>query len=475
MEYTPEQQAIIADAQQQAERLIMNLGRFERYQQKKYDYYQADHESRDFGISVPNQMRFMRPGIGWAARAVNILSDRVVFDGFVNDTFGINDAWTEINGVSVVNKAKHDAIVAGCAFVAIGDDADNDGDIGDDADDATGPAKKILVPFSSLEATGFVDSHTGLLKAGLAVTRWEQPNVQVNMRQRLLAYDPRDFVVFTPQYTAVYKDMELAEIIPNPTGRCLLMPIVRRPTAEMPLGKGRISNTVRRIIDEVARMKRREEIAEEFHALPQRYITGLAEGAKKDPNLDSAIGKVWTITKDEDGDAPTVGQLAQMDITQFTDAKKDKARDFCAETGLTLRNLGYETGNPTSADSLEAMSDDLILEAQACQAEMGEQIKQIAITLYMAVNGTNVVPDALKSMLPAWKPIFKVNIGEAGDAMFKLFSAMPELVGTVEGYQMLGISLRQAEQLQKIREQNKTSSFMVGAGGGQPGAPGGAQ
>jgi hypothetical protein len=68
-------------------------------------------------------------------------------------------------------------------------------------------------------------------------------------------------------------------------------------------------------------------------------------------------------------------------------------------------------------------------------------------------------------MVPAWKPIFKVNIGQAGDAMFKLFQAMPELVGTTEGYQMLGISLRQAEQLQKLREQNKSSGFMVGAGG----------
>jgi hypothetical protein len=462
MELTPEQQAIIADAEHKAQRLILNLGRFERLQQRKYDYYNADNDSRDYGISVPNKMRWLRPGIGWASRAVNILSDRVVFDGFANDTFGVNASFGQINALPVINKAKHDAIITGCAFVAVGD-RDADGDI-----DGDGPVSgtKILVPFTSQEATGWVDEYTGLLKAGLAVTRWENwPTTMANGEKRIMTFWPRDYTIFTRQYTANFVDGEIVEVIPNPTGRCLLMPIIRRPTAQLPLGQGRVNNTVRRIIDEVARLKRREEVAEEFYALPQRYITGLAEGAKKDPNLDSAIGKVWAITQDEDGNKPDVGQLQQMSIEGFVGAKKDKARDFCAETGLTLRNLGYETGNPTSSDSLEAMSDDLVLEAQACQGEMGEQIRQIAITLYMAQQGINTVPDALMQMVPAWKPIFKVNIGQAGDAMFKLFQAMPELVGTTEGYQMLGISLRQAEQLQKLREQNKSSGFMVGAGG----------
>lgn len=461
MELTPEQQAIIADAEHKAQRLILNLARYERLQQRKYNYYNADNESPDYGISVPNKMRWLRPGIGWASRAVNILSDRVVFDGFANDTFGINDTFGKINALPVINKAKHDAIITGCAFVAVAD-MDADGDFDGDQPDNGG---KILVPFTAQEATGWVDEYTGLLKAGLAVTRWENWPVHLpNGEKRLMTFWPRDYTVFTREYTANFENGELSEIIPNPTGRVLLMPIIRRPTANLPLGQGRVNNTVRRIIDEVARLKRREEVAEEFYALPQRYITGLAEGAKKDPALDAAIGKVWAITQDEDGNKPDVGQLQQMSIDGFVGAKKDKARDFCAETGLTLRNLGYETGNPASSDALEAMSDDLVLEAQACQGEMGEQIRQIAITLYMAQQGINTIPDALMQMFPAWKPIFKVNIGQAGDAMFKLFQAMPELVGTTQGYQMLGISLRDAEMLQKAREANKTSSFMVGPG-----------
>jgi hypothetical protein len=212
-------------------------------------------------------------------------------------------------------------------------------------------------------------------------------------------------------------------------------------------------------------MKRRLEIAEEFYSMPQRYISGLAEGADVDNGLDSALGKVWTITKDEEGDAPTVGVLAQLSIEGFETSKKDKARDFCAETALTMRNLGYETANPTSGESLVAMSDDLLLEAKHTQAEMGRQIKEIAITLRMALDNNDTVPTQLNEIAPAWQPIFEQNIGAVGDAMFKLFQAMPELVGTVEGYRMMGIGIRQAEELVKRRVAANTGTFMAGGGG----------
>jgi hypothetical protein len=244
----------------------------------------------------------------------------------------------------------------------------------------------------------------------------------------------------------------------------LLLPMTHRASARQPLGKSRLTKTARRIIQEVGRQKRREEIAEEFYSLPQRYITGLAEGAKKDPKLDSSIGIVWAIPKDEDGNAPTVGQLQQMSIDGFIGAKKDKARDFCAETALTLRNLGYETGNPTSAESLSAMSDDLLLEATNWQDELGNQIKNIAITLRMSIDGISDVPDAMNELLPAWKPIFQMDVGATGDAIGKIQTAMPEFIGTVASYRMLGVSIREAEELVEKRKALAGGQFMNNGG-----------
>lgn len=440
------QNPLIEVATQLANKLLLNLGTCEPRVQKKYEYYDADNEIQDYGISTPAKLIHIRPGIGWASRAVNTLSDRVVFEGFAKDEFGINQYLEAINGFSVINHTKHDAYIGGCAFVAVSDDPDTD--------------KKILVPFTAQEATGVVDQTTGLLKYGLAVTRWAEP--QPKSKAKGIRFAPADYMLFTPIYTAIFIGRTLSEIIPNPTGRTLLHPLTRRASANRPLGKSRISNTVRRIINEVGRLKRREEIAEEFYSLPQRYINGLAEGAKKDEGLDSAIGKVWAITKDDEGDKPEIGQLTQMSIDQFETAKKDKARDFCAETGLTLRNLGYETANPSSAESLVAMSDDLLLEATNSQEEMGKQIKEICITLRLALDDNDQVPDALRQIVPAWKPIFQVDIGAAGDALYKLYEVMPELQGSIAGYRFLGISIKEAEELMTKRAQSTAGSVFSG-------------
>jgi hypothetical protein len=435
-------------AQRQAIFLLDQLATCATKVRTKYDYYNADNEIRDYGISTPAKMANLRPGIGWAGRAVNTLSDRVVFDGFAKDTFGINDYLDSIGGFTTIAKTKHDAFIAGCAFIAVSDDEDGN--------------NKVFVPFTAEEATGVVDQRTGLLESGLAVTRWAKPST--NNKKKGLNFHPVDYMVFTRDYTAIFTDRQLSEFITNSTGRCLLHALTRRSSADRPLGKSRITNTVRRIINEVGRQKRREEIAEEFYSLPQRYISGLAQGAKKDPKLDSAIGRVWTITKDDEGETPEIGQLAQMSINQFETAKKDKARDFCAETALTLRNLGYETGNPSSAESLAAMSDDLLLEAINSQEEMGKQIKELCITLRLALNDNSEIPAQLKQIVPAWKPIFQVDLAGAGDAVFKLQQAMPELIGTVSGYRLLGIGIREAEELQRRRLASTQSSFMNNGG-----------
>lgn len=444
---TPLGQAAIATAS----KLLKCLSERSVRVQDKYDYYNADNEVRDFGISVPMKMVNSRPGIGWASRCVNTLADRVVFEGFAGDTFSINDSFAGIQATNIINKAKHDAFIAGCAFVAI---ADQNG-------------RTVLIPFTAMEATGIVDQTTGLLSMGLAVTAWEV--VSGDSRKKLArVYGPKDYVVFTPEYTAIFENRTLYDIYPNATGRTLLHPLTHKSSADRPLGKSRITNTARRIIQEVGRVKRRYEIAGEFYSTPQRYINGLAEGAEKDASLDSTIGKVWAINKDEDGEKPEIGVLTQMSISQFSDAKKDLARDFCAETALTLRNLGYETGNPSSPESLAAMSDDLLLEAQTSQTEMGEQIKQLAITYRMVEDNSDTMPDGMKTLVPAWKPIFQIDLGAAGDAMFKLFEVMPELQGSIQGYRLLGISMRDAEELAAKRAAMASKTFM----GGSPGTGG---
>lgn len=412
----------------------------------KYIYYNAENTVKDLGISTPKNFRNMRPGVGWASRAVNTISDRLNFDGFSNDTFGINDLLANTGSLAVLGKAKTDALIAGCSFIA------------------TIPTDDTirLVPFTATEATGTIDERTGLLENGLAVTEWYQYSNSYTgwTNWSKVGLIPKSYFVFTKDFTARFVNQTLVEITPNPTGRPLLHVLTHRQSADRPFGKSRITNTVRRIVDEVGRLKIRYEIAAEFYSAPQRYINGIAEGAMGNADLESALGKVWGITKDEDGEKPEIGQLAQMSINQFSDQKKDLARDFCAETALTLRNLGYETSNPTSAESLSAMSDDLLLEAQEAQAELGREFKEIAISMRLALDKNDNIPPTLRQIKPEWKPLFQVDFGSAGDAVYKLIQAMPELAGTTTLYRMLGMGVQEAEALSNTRRNTRPSNFM---------------
>lgn len=434
-----------------AQKLLLKLQTLAWPAGEKYCYFNANQNVVDLGISMPKNFRGLKPGVGWASRAVNTLSDRINFDGFANDKVGINDLLDDTGAFTVFGKAKSDALIAGCAFIAVLPTKDS----------------VKLLPFTAVEATGTIDQRTGLLDNGLAVLRWYQYDpADANARGwSKVGLVPQDYAVFTKDYTAYFINQQLAWITVNPTKRPLLHVITHRQSADRPFGKSRISNTVRRIIDEVGRLKVRYEIAAEFYSTPQRYVNGLADGSVDNATLEAALGKIWTITKDEDGEKPEIGQLAQMSINQFSDQKKDLARDFCAETALTLRNLGYETANPTSAESLSAMSDDLLLEAQACQTEFGREFREIAISARMAIDKTDIIPSGLRAIEAAWKPVFQIDVASAGDAAYKLIQAMPELAGTTTLYRMLGMNVREAEELAEKSRNARPNDFMqIGRG-----------
>ena len=439
--------AITEEVQQLAQQLLLKLSTLAFSAGEKYQYYNATQPTKDLGISLPKNFSKMKPGVGWASRAVNTISDRLNFDGFARDTFGINDLFISSNAPEVLNKAKTDALIAGCSFVALLPTED-------------GSVK--LLPFTATEATGVIDERTGLLETGLAVVKWFPFDDKFTVWKdwSKVGLIPDSYLLFRPDYTAYFENQQLRYIVENPTGRPLLHVLTHRQSADRPFGKSRISNTVRRIVDEVGRLKIRYEIAAEFYSAPQRYVNGLAEGATDNTNLETALGKLWAITKDEDGEHPDIGQLPQMSINQFSDQKKDLARDFCAETALTLRNLGYETANPTSAESLSAMSDDLLLEAQESQTELGRQYKEIAISMRLVLDKNDNIPTGLKDIEPIWKPLFQLDIGSAGDAAIKLLQAMPELAGTTTLYRMLGMSIRDVEDLLKNRNNQRPNNFM---------------
>ena len=120
----------------------------------RYNYYEMKNFVRDFNIVIPASWNFLKAVLGWSAKAVDALADRLVFTEFAEDKFKLNEIF-DMNSKDVfVDSAIISACIASCCFVYIA--ADEDGY----------PRLQVI---DGYDATGIIDPITNLLQEGYAV------------------------------------------------------------------------------------------------------------------------------------------------------------------------------------------------------------------------------------------------------------------------------------------------------------------
>src|SRR5699024_5666815 len=102
----------------------------------------------------------------------------------------------------------------------------------------------------------------------------------------------------------------------------LLVSIIHRPDAKRVFGHSRISRACMSIVSAALRTVKRSEIAAEFFSFPQKYAVGLSEDAEGMDKWKATMSALLTISKDEDGDTPQLGQFAQQSMVPHTEQLK---------------------------------------------------------------------------------------------------------------------------------------------------------
>lgn len=120
---------------------------------KRYAFYEMKNVTRDLGISSPPSLRNWFSSLGWCAKAVDSLADRLVFREFGDDNFEINEIFRMNNPDTFFDSASLSALVSSCSFVYI------------TQDDTGYPRLQVL---DGSRATGVLDPITGLLSEGYA-------------------------------------------------------------------------------------------------------------------------------------------------------------------------------------------------------------------------------------------------------------------------------------------------------------------
>lgn len=367
----------------------------------RYSHYEMKHLAIDLRISSPPSMEWMMSCLGWCAKAVDSLADRLVFREFADDNFGFNEIFAMNNKDVLFPSAILGALISACDFIYISRDSDSY------------PQLRVI---DGYHATGMIDPVTGMLKEGYAVLEEDQFGNPL-----LEAY----FLPGETQYIQGTKKWKETYAAPYP----LLVPIINRPDSVRPFGHSQISRACMSIADSAMRTVKRSEVSAEFFSIPQKYVLGTDPDNEAMDKWTAAMSAVLEITKDEDGDKPTVGQFQQQSMEPHVSQLKMFASLFAGETGLTVEDLGFTSGNPASSEAIKASHESLRLKARAAQRYFGSGFLNAGYLAACVRDNQAYRRSQIYLTEPKWEPIFEPDataLSGIGDAAIKLQQAFPD-------------------------------------------------
>ena len=381
--------------------------------QLRYDYYEMKNGVRDLSKMTPPSMQWLSETLGWCAKAVDSISDRLVFREFANDNFQLNEIFSANNPDVLFDSAVLSALISSCCFVYISPDEEGY------------PRLQVI---DGANATGIIDPITGLLKEGYAVLERNDSGTPT-----LEAY----FVPNRTDYVSKEGVTSTAHNVDYP----LLVPIIFRPDAKRPFGHSRISRAAMGIMQSALRTIKRAEISAEFYSFPQRYAVGT------DPDLEidkwqATMSTLLNITKDTEGGKPEVGQFPQQSMQPYTEQIRTFASLFAGETGLTLDDLGFVSDNPSSAEAIKAAHENLRLTARKAQRTFGTGFLNVGYLACCLRDGFTYERRQLYLTKPTWEPIFEPDaamLSSIGDGAIKINQAVPNYFNTDNLRDLTGI------------------------------------
>lgn len=366
----------------------------------RYMYYEMKNSIKDFQISTPPELRNIQTVLGWCGKAVDSLADRIVFRGFTEDNYEIEEIFMMNNPDTFFDSAVLSSLISSCCFVYISENGDGF------------PKLEII---DGANATGIIDQGTGLLKEGYAVLKRDSSE------------NPIVEAYFTMGNVRVFQNGKFRDI-PNNAPYPLLVPIIFRPDAVRPFGHSRISRSCMDIVNSAMRTVKRSEIAAEFYSFPQKYVVGTSQESDPLDKWKATMSSLIEITKDEEGDKPTFGQFQQQSMSPHTEQLKMFAGLFAGETGLTLDDLGFVTDNPSSAEAIKASHENLRLIARKAQRTFGTGFLNAG---YLAACLRDDFPYRRRQFYltkPKWEPVFEPDaaaLSSYGDGAIKINQAIP--------------------------------------------------
>ena len=382
----------------------------------RYQFYEMKNLTFDFGISSPPELKHWNSVVGWCAKAVDSLADRLDFHGFRDDVFDLAGIYDMNNRDVLFDSMILGALISACDFIYI-------------SEDETGFPRLQVIDGGN--ATGIIDPITGMLNEGYAVLE----------RDQFLM--PTKEAYFTYEYTAYYEGGKLVDSRPNKAPYPCLVPVVFRPDSVRPFGHSRISRACMSIVGSALRTIKRSEISAEFYSFPQKWATGVDSTAEQMDKWTAAMSAMMKFTLNDDGqDHVKLGQFSQQSMAPHVEQLKMFASLFAGEVGLTLDDLGFPQSNPSSYDAIKASHENLRLTAKKAQKSFNVGIMNAGFLAACIRDNFKYTRSQLAYTTPVWTPVFPADVsmlGSIGDAIGKINMAYPDYLTEEKIFEITGL------------------------------------
>lgn len=426
--------------------LVKKLVGHQRDNAVKSNYYEGKQRLKDLNISVPPALKLVDSVVGWAGTAVDVLEERLDFEGYVNDNFGLGDVY-RANELDLESSLGHkDALVYGTGFVFVGRGRPELGE------------PEVLVSIESpTRATCIYDMRSRRISAAILVD--VDSTGSIVSGKLYLADETIYFETYDKTFVEMYRDVHLL-------GRVPVAPLVNNPRSGDPYGRSEITRAVRSYTDSAMRTLLGAEVAREFYSSPQRYVLGADESAFLDSDgnpIDrwSVIqGRVLGLPYNEDaGQMPQVGQFSANSPAPYFDQIRALAQMLAAEAAVPASYLGFQTDNPASADAIRQMESRLVKRAERRQRQFGRAWTEVGRLALLIRDGD--IPADFSTVRPIWRDASTPTRAAAADEAVKLISAGVLLPDSEITYNRIGLSDSDKEVL-KVEKRKAQASSLIG-------------
>ena len=421
-----------------------------------HEYYDGDITITDFGVEIDGDALKNDAVCYWPQKAVDVLAERIRFDGFVlND----DEENSVLDGIlrrnRMLNAYKRftpSKLIHGCSFACV-NNVDNHAEI----------------KFHSAETAAAIPDGThdsGTIGAGMVIARtavapWSffkrVPSV-VNV------YLPGQVVILTREnankWTAKAHDLE--EQSP------MMFAFTHKANGHKPFGVSRISKAVRGYTRAAMRAMYHMQASGAFYAFPQRAIMGLTDEQFEEMVNNKQkmyVDNVLLGTRDAEGNSPSLYQITGNSPQPFIDELRCYAGFIAGATGVPLTSLGIVQDNPASADAMTSAREDLCVMAQS-DADDDKEVLNKLITMALAVE-LNLTVDELMEQYPIYDGImahfqspFIYSESAQADSAMKIATVAPWYSGTDVFLEKLNFDQPTISRMRRDRDEYKASATL---------------